>query len=83
MSGYYRRICDVCTHHFYFLTSEELYQELRRALFDRIKDKEISVRMQAATALARLQDADDEVDEKDGKTITQKLLTLLQHDPSP
>ncbi|KAI8141539.1 nuclear condensing complex subunit [Fennellomyces sp. T-0311] len=61
---------------------EELYQQLRAALFERIRDKEASIRIQAATALARLQSADDEVDEEDGKTITKKLLWLLQHDPS-
>ncbi|KAI9489252.1 nuclear condensing complex subunit [Zychaea mexicana] len=62
--------------------SEELYQELRTALFERIRDKEPSIRIQAATALSRLQSADDEVDQTDGKTITKKLLWLLQHDPS-
>ncbi|KAI9278371.1 nuclear condensing complex subunit [Phascolomyces articulosus] len=61
---------------------EELYQELRSALFERIRDKEASIRIQAATALSRLQSADDEVDQTDGKTITKKLLWLLQHDPS-
>ncbi|KAI9319753.1 nuclear condensing complex subunit, partial [Dichotomocladium elegans] len=61
---------------------EALYQNLRNALFDRIKDKEAPIRIQAATALARLQNADEEVDEKDGRTITAKLLWLLQHDPS-
>ncbi|KAI7850196.1 nuclear condensing complex subunit [Circinella umbellata] len=61
---------------------EELYQDLRTALFKRIRDKEASIRIQAATALARLQSADDEVDQSDGKTITRKLLWLLQHDPS-
>ena len=55
---------------------------MRTALFDRIRDKEASIRIQAATALARLQSADDEVDQSDGKTITKKLLWLLQHDPS-
>ncbi|KAI7876242.1 hypothetical protein K492DRAFT_167295 [Lichtheimia hyalospora FSU 10163] len=61
---------------------EELYQQLRSALFGRIRDKESSVRIQAATALSRLQSADDEVDPKDGRNITGKLLWLLQHDPS-
>ncbi|KAL0094770.1 hypothetical protein F4703DRAFT_1820560 [Phycomyces blakesleeanus] len=55
-------------------------QDLKRALFERIRDKEASVRSQAATALSRLQGADSEVDEVDGKTITQKLVWALRHD---
>lgn len=51
-------------------------------MFGRIRDKEATVRIQAATALSRLQSADDEVDPKDGRNITGKLLWLLQHDPS-
>ncbi|KAL0097913.1 nuclear condensing complex subunit, partial [Phycomyces blakesleeanus] len=61
---------------------EDIYQDLKRALFERIRDKEASVRSQAATALSRLQGADSEVDEVDGKTITQKLVWALRHDPS-
>ncbi|CAO3652827.1 unnamed protein product [Cunninghamella echinulata] len=61
---------------------EDLYQQLRCSLFERIKDKESSVRIQAATALSRLQSADDEPDPKDGRTITQKLIWILQCDPS-
>lgn len=66
----------------YGIFSEDLYQQLRCSLFERIKDKESSVRIQAATALSRLQSADDEPDPKDGRTITQKLIWILQCDPS-
>ncbi|KAI8066111.1 nuclear condensing complex subunit [Thamnidium elegans] len=61
---------------------EDLYQDLRTALFDRIIDKEASVRIQAATTLCRLQSADADVDPTDGKTILQKLMWCLQNDPS-
>ncbi|KAF7725065.1 hypothetical protein EC973_000472 [Apophysomyces ossiformis] len=61
---------------------EDLYQDLKQALFERIRDKEPPVRIQAATALTRLHGADTEVDENDGKTITQKLLWRLQYDDS-
>ncbi|KAI9245790.1 nuclear condensing complex subunit [Helicostylum pulchrum] len=61
---------------------EDLYQDLRTALFDRIIDKEASVRIQAATTLCRLQSADADVDQTDGKTILQKLMWCLQNDPS-
>ncbi|GAA5817114.1 hypothetical protein MFLAVUS_010654 [Mucor flavus] len=61
---------------------EDLYQDLRTALFDRIIDKEASVRIQAATTLCRLQSADADVDPTDGKTILQKLMWSLQNDPS-
>ncbi|SAM01599.1 hypothetical protein [Absidia glauca] len=50
---------------------EDLYQNLKTALFQRIKDKEAAVRIQAVTALSRLQSADEEPDEVDGLTIGQ------------
>lgn len=62
--------------------SEDLYQDLKTALFERIIDKEASVRIQAATTLCRLQSADIDVDPTDGKTILQKLMWSLQYDPS-
>lgn len=65
-----------------FFNSEDLYQALRTALFERIMDKEASVRIQAATALCRLQSADSDVDPTDGKTIIQKLMWSLEYDPS-
>ncbi|KAI8334445.1 nuclear condensing complex subunit [Chlamydoabsidia padenii] len=61
---------------------EDLYQDLRTALFQRIKDRETSVRIQAVTALSRLQTADDEPDTIDGLTISEKLSWILRHDAS-
>ncbi|KAI9254666.1 nuclear condensing complex subunit [Sporodiniella umbellata] len=61
---------------------EDLYQDLKIALFERIKDKDASVRVQAATALCRLQSADNDIDPTDGKTILQKLMWVLQNDAS-
>ncbi|KAI8986589.1 nuclear condensing complex subunit [Pilobolus umbonatus] len=61
---------------------ENLYQDLRTSLFERIKDKDASVRIQAVTALCRLQGADKDVDPVDGKTILEKLMWSLQHDTS-
>ncbi|ORE13224.1 hypothetical protein BCV71DRAFT_246469 [Rhizopus microsporus] len=61
---------------------EDLYQDLKAALFERIKDREAQVRIQAVTALCRLQGADIDVDPADGKTILQKLMWILQHDSS-
>lgn len=64
------------------MNSENLYQDLKEALFERFKDKEASVRMQTVTALCRLQSADTDVDPSDGKTILQKLMWALQYDPN-
>lgn len=63
------------------LCSEDLYQDLKTSLFERVTDKEASVRIQACDALCRLQSADNDVDE-DGKTISQKLMSVLQYDSS-
>ncbi|CAO3691481.1 unnamed protein product [Umbelopsis ramanniana] len=62
---------------------EDLYQKLKKSLFERVRDKEYSVRIQAVTALSRLQNADDEEDEVDGRTVSEKLIDIMQHDPSP
>ncbi|KAI9477970.1 MAG: nuclear condensing complex subunit [Benjaminiella poitrasii] len=60
---------------------EDLYQDLKRNLFDGHIDKEASVRAQAATALCRLQ-TDTEVNRADGQTISQKLLWSMRYDPN-
>jgi condensin complex subunit 3 len=65
-----------------FAFSEDLYQKLKKSLFERVRDKEYSVRIQAVTALSRLQNADDEEDEVDGRTVSEKLIDIMQHDPS-
>lgn len=64
------------------LNSENLYQDLKAALFERFKDKEAAVRMHTATALCRLQNADTDVDPSDNKTILQKIMWALQYDPN-
>jgi condensin complex subunit 3 len=78
-------------HFFYFLKqgnlnidwySEDLYQDLRTSLFERIRDVDATVRIQAATALCRLQSADTDVDEADGQTILEKLISSLRFDNS-
>ncbi|CAO3654330.1 unnamed protein product [Mucor fragilis] len=60
---------------------EDLYQELKRHLFEGHIDREASVRAQAVTALCRLQ-SDSEVDPLDGQTIHEKLMWSVRHDPS-
>ncbi|ORZ19383.1 nuclear condensing complex subunit [Absidia repens] len=72
----------ILTNILFCYNSEDLYQDLKSALYYRIKDKEASVRIQAVTALSRLQSADDEPDQKDGLTIIQKLTWILRHDAS-
>lgn len=62
--------------------SEDLYQDLRTHLLEVYLDKESSVRAQACTALCRLQ-GDPEVDPSDGRTILEKLMWSVRHDPSP
>ena len=69
---------SVITHGCY---SEDLYQELKRHLFEGHIDREASVRAQAVTALCRLQ-SDTEVDPLDGQTIHEKLMWSVRHDPS-
>ncbi|KAJ2378443.1 chromosome condensation complex Condensin, subunit G [Coemansia sp. RSA 2607] len=57
---------------------EELYFELIRKLTERIRDKEASIRVHAAIALARLQSSDD----GDASEVNEALLDLMQNDPS-
>ncbi|KAH8101082.1 nuclear condensing complex subunit [Cristinia sonorae] len=59
---------------------EDLYELLRAALLERIRDKESVVRVQAALALCKICTA-DEPDEP--PTITDVLVDTLCHDPSP
>ncbi|WFD43046.1 chromosome condensation complex Condensin, subunit G [Malassezia psittaci] len=56
---------------------DELYNTLSTLLLERITDRESSVRVQAAVALARLQGS-----EEDETNTTRLLLHLLRHDPS-
>ncbi|KAF2754746.1 hypothetical protein EJ05DRAFT_443134 [Pseudovirgaria hyperparasitica] len=66
----------------------DLFQHLRLGLLKRLRDKESSVRVQAAIGLCRLADDTDEDDEDDDSDdglaggILDKLLDVLQNDPS-
>ncbi|KAF2721121.1 hypothetical protein K431DRAFT_312816 [Polychaeton citri CBS 116435] len=67
----------------------DLYQMLRTALLKRLHDKEAPVRLQAVYGLNRLaadpedQNREDGSDDEDpGVGVLEKLLNILQHDPS-
>ncbi|KAF2455536.1 nuclear condensing complex subunit [Lineolata rhizophorae] len=69
---------------------DELFQLVRLGLLKRIRDKESAVRVQAVLGLGRLADdgdnendnSDDSDDESSGSGILEKLLDILQNDPS-
>ncbi|CAL1698734.1 unnamed protein product [Somion occarium] len=58
---------------------EDLYKLLRETLIERVKDKEVPIRVQATIALSRICGADEE-DEK--PTIIDVLQETVQYDPS-
>jgi len=63
------------------MASDDLYTELKESLVERLRDKEAAVRTQAIFALSKFQgDEDDEGDTEDN--VVQKLVDLMQHDPS-
>lgn len=64
---------------------DDIYQNLRRSLLERVHDKESAVRVQAIVALAKLQGGDDDEEEEGGDgedNVTAVLLDILRHDPS-
>jgi condensin complex subunit 3 len=68
---------------------DELFQMLRQGLLKRIRDKEAMVRVQAVLGLGRLagnefeaEDNSDDSDEESGAGLLEKLLDVLQNDPS-
>lgn len=68
---------------------DELFQMLRHGLLKRIRDKEAMVRVQAVLGLGRLagNEVDEEQDSEDsddgaGAGLLDKLLDVLQNDPS-
>jgi condensin complex subunit 3 len=63
------------------LDSDDLYTELKESLMERARDKEAAVRVQAIFALSKLQ-GDGEEEEDDEESVVQKLVDLMQHDPS-
>ncbi|KIO22870.1 hypothetical protein M407DRAFT_15642 [Tulasnella calospora MUT 4182] len=62
---------------------EDLYLALRSALLERIRDKEAPARVQAVIALAKLQGDNPEEMEEDEQSVSEVLVDVLQHDPSP
>ncbi|KAJ7284629.1 nuclear condensing complex subunit [Mycena rebaudengoi] len=63
---------------------EDIYAELRTALLDRIRDKEVMIRVQVVIALSKLAGSENanELDEGE-KTVLDILLDTLVSDPSP
>jgi condensin complex subunit 3 len=67
---------------------DDLFQLLRHGLLKRIHDKEAMVRVQAVLGLGRLAgneadgEADDSDDDNSGAGLLEKLLDVLQNDPS-
>ncbi|KAJ1653164.1 chromosome condensation complex Condensin, subunit G [Dispira simplex] len=61
---------------------EELYQELKVRLFERIHDKEPAIRVQAVVALCRLQNGEEETSNGQLDNVTKTLLNILRYDPS-
>ncbi|KAF2096200.1 ARM repeat-containing protein [Rhizodiscina lignyota] len=66
---------------------DELFTIVRHGLLKRLRDKEAAVRVQAVLGLGRLADDGDEEDEdsddeEERGGILQKLLDVLQNDPS-
>ncbi|KOS16939.1 Condensin complex subunit 3 [Escovopsis weberi] len=68
---------------------DELFQNLRHGLLKRIRDKEAMVRVQAVLGLGRLAGTQaggaansDESDEDEATGLLEKLLDVLQNDPS-
>ncbi|ORZ21729.1 nuclear condensing complex subunit [Lobosporangium transversale] len=61
---------------------DDLYTQLKESLMERIRDKEAAVRVQAVFALSKLQTAEEDTEGGDGENVVQKLLDLMQHDPS-
>ena len=65
-------------------SSEEIYEELRTALLDRVNDKETFVRVQAVIALCKLCGAEDRSTLSEGQPVAlDVLLEILAHDSSP
>ena len=63
--------------------SEDLYTSLRKTLVERIRDKEPTVRAQAAVALAKLSSAEDvsELDE-DETPLIEIVVDAMTYDTS-
>lgn len=57
---------------------------MRAALLERVRDKEVAVRVQAVVSLGNLQEGDnpEELDEGE-QSLTEVLVDILQYDPAP
>lgn len=66
------------------IISEDMYNTLRIALMERVRDKEPSVRVQAVAALAKICGSEDPEElGEDEQTAAEVLEDLLAHDSSP
>jgi condensin complex subunit 3 len=66
-----------------FVVSEDMYDSLRIALMERVRDNESFIRVQAVAALAKICGSEDlEELGEDEQTATEVLEDLLAHDPS-
>ncbi|KAF9586163.1 hypothetical protein BGW38_009060 [Lunasporangiospora selenospora] len=63
---------------------DDLYNQVKDSLMERVSDKEAAVRVQAVFALSKLQGGDDEgeLGENAEDSVAQRLVDLMQHDPS-
>ncbi|KAL7422917.1 chromosome condensation complex Condensin, subunit G [Cryptotrichosporon argae] len=62
---------------------DDSYVLLRKCLFDRARDKEAAVRVQATLGIAKLQSGEDEDELEDGEeSLGSVLLDLLRYDPA-
>ena len=65
------------------IISEDMYNSLRIALLERVRDKELFIRVQAVAALAKICGSEDPKElGEDEQTPTDVLESLLAHDPS-
>ncbi|EDR03702.1 chromosome condensation complex protein [Laccaria bicolor S238N-H82] len=63
---------------------EDLYEELRAALLDRMeRDREAAIRLQATISVAKLCGAEDPTVVEAGESGSKKLQLTLVHDPAP
>jgi condensin complex subunit 3 len=63
--------------------SEDVYNELRGTLMDRLNDKETLIRAHAVIALSKLIGSEDPDDAEQGEqTILQTLLEVISTDPA-
>ncbi|KAM6503308.1 Nuclear condensing complex subunit [Amanita muscaria] len=62
---------------------EEVYEELRSALLERVHDKENAVRVQVVLSLSKLARSEDPTEITEGESVLEVLFGVLAHDSSP